>query len=182
MKNTLKLLFFIAIIGCKSSTKKNIEVHSQLPSNAWQTLFEPSYTIKYPSKWEIVKGGDMPLNAFFSPKESTEDKFQENVNVLIQSLPEENIDLDKYSDISEREIKTMLTNAVIIESKRIKDNSQNYHKLIYTGDQGIYHLKFEQYFYVNDSKAYVITFTSEQDKFANYKEIGENILNSFKLK
>jgi hypothetical protein len=76
----------------------------------------------------------------------------------------------------------LLTNSDLIESKRIKKSNAEFHKLIYTGDQGVFHLKFEQYYWVIDSKAYVLTFTSEEEKFATYSETGEKILNSFSIK
>jgi len=76
----------------------------------------------------------------------------------------------------------MVTNSNLIESKRIKTDSDEFQKIIYTGDQGIFHLKYEQYYWVINDKAYVLTFTSEQDKFSDFKERGEKILNSFKLK
>ncbi len=183
MRNIVKLLFLVSIISCRQPSKGNIKIHSQSLENKWDTLDETNYLIQYPSKWEIVKGRKLPLNAFYSPKESTEDKFQENVNVLIQSLAEEpGVDLNKFSEISLEQIKTMLTNSNIEENKRIKNTTQEYQKMIYNGDQGIFHLKFEQYFFVSNGQAYVLTCTSEQDKFDNYKETGENILNSFKLK
>ena len=76
----------------------------------------------------------------------------------------------------------MITNSALIESKRIKNGNDEYHKIIYSGDQGIFHLQFEQYYWVINEKAFVLTFTSEKAKFADYKTIGEEILNSFILK
>jgi hypothetical protein len=40
-------------------------------------------------------------------------------------------------------------------------------------------LKFEQYYWVINEKAFVLTLTCEEDQFKNYKEVGEKILNSF---
>lgn len=182
MKNILNLIFFVAIVGCRQASHGNVEIHSQLPNDKWQTLDDAAYSIQYPTKWEIVKGGQMPMTFFYSPLESKEDNFRENVNVLIENLPQSDIDLNKYAEVSEEQIKTMLTNSVIIESKRIKNDSQEFQKMIYTGDQGIFHLKFEQYYFVKNSKAFVLTFTSQQNTFDNYKETAENILNSFQLK
>ena len=117
-----------------------------------------------------------------SALESKDDQFRENVNLLIQDLKGQDIDLEKYTAISEHQIKTMVTNASLIESKTIKKDNGEFHKIIYSGDQGIHHLKFEQYYFIRDNKAYVLTFTAELSKFTTFEKIGETILNSFKLK
>jgi hypothetical protein len=75
----------------------------------------------------------------------------------------------------------LIINGNLIASYRQKANGMDYQKVIYTGDQGIYKLKFEQYYWVRSEKAIVLTFTCEIDQFEKYKEIGEWILNSFKL-
>ena len=57
-----------------------------------------------------------------------------------------------------------------------------FQKVIYNDDQGIYKLKFEQYYWVKKEKAYVLTLTCEIDQFEQYIETGEEIMNSFRLK
>jgi hypothetical protein len=70
----------------------------------------------------------------------------------------------------------------MLESKRIKTQDEEYHKVIYTGDQGKYKLKFEQYYLIRNNKAYILTLTCEKEKFVNYTDDGESILNSFVVK
>ena len=67
----------------------------------------------------------------------------------------------------------MITDGNIIESKRITTEPLNYQKVIYTGKQGIYNLKFEQYYWVVDDKAYILTLTCEESQFDNYQATGE---------
>ena len=83
--------------------------------------------------------------------------------------------------MTESKLMTILTNFNLIESKRSVDKVE-FHKIIFTGDQGNYKLKFEQYIWIKGIKGYVLTFAAEQDQFDNYKETGEKILNSFKIK
>jgi hypothetical protein len=164
----------------QTTTKQNVE---EKKLSDWITFDQPAYSIQYPSKWELNNSGEMGTSCvLFSPLESVTDQFKENVNLLIQDLSGYNIDINKYTEISVGQIKTMITNATLLESKRVKKNTGEYHKLIYTGDQGSFHLKFEQYYFVIKDKAYVLTLTSEIDKFDQYAEVGEEILNSFKLK
>ncbi len=148
----------------------------------WKILQESNYSIKYPSNWQLNQSGQMGTSfILFSPTESAQDTFLENVNLLVQDLAGMNLDLDKYTSISENQIKTMIANSNLLESKRIKNDKSVFHKLVYTGDQGILKLKFEQYYYILNDKAYVLTLTCEQNKFVQFKEIGERILNSFVL-
>lgn len=151
--------------------------------NDWKTLDQVAYSIQYPSTWELNQNEQMGTSfILFSPLESDKDQFKENVNLLIQDISKYHIDLSEYTKISEGQIKTMVTNGTILESVRIKNDNGEYHKLIYSGDQGIFHLTFEQYYWVMNEKAFVLTFTCEQNKFAQKAETGEKILNSFKLK
>lgn len=152
-------------------------------TNDWNTLDQPNYAIQYPSTWQLNQSGQMGTSfILLSPLESDKDKFMENVNLLIQDLAGRNIDLNKFTEISEEQVKTMVTNSILIESKRVKNGDNEFHRIIYLGDQGMYRLKFEQYYWVVNSKAYILTFTTEKDKFNDYMEIGEKILNSFILK
>lgn len=171
----------LTLIACGQSQKSNNPVNGTNPN--WKTLDETDYSIQYPSEWEVNHSGQMGTTfILFSPLESGQDKFKENVNLLIQDLSGYSIDLDKYVEISEEQVKRVISNSTIIESKRIKNDSTEYHRMVYTGDQGIFHLKFEQHFWVKDQKAFVLTLTCEQDKFEAYREIGEEILKSFTLK
>ena len=149
----------------------------------WKTFEGSNYSIQYPPDWELNQSGLMNTSfILFSPLESSDDKFRENVNLLIQDLSGKKIDLNKFTEISTEQVKTMILNSHIIENKRIKNNAGEYHKMHYSGDQGAFHLEFEQYYWVFKDKAYVLTFTCEQTKFTKFKEMAENILNSFAFK
>lgn len=149
----------------------------------WLSINQKDYSIQYPKDWELNQSGQMGTSfILFSPVSSDQDQFRENVNLLIQDLTGHNLDLDEYVKISEGQIKTLITDGELIESQRISNSVLNYQKVIYTGKQGVYQLKFEQYVWVVDNKAYILTLTCEENQFENYKEIGEQILKSFELK
>lgn len=148
----------------------------------WTSLNENGYSIQYPKNWDLDKSGQMGTSFIvLSQLSSQQDQFRENVNLLIQDLTGMNIDLDKYVEISEGQIRTMITNGKLLDSKRQSSNGTEFHKVIFTGDQGIYQLKFEQYYLIKNGKAYVLTLTCEINQYDKYKEIGEQILSSFKL-
>ncbi len=176
------LLLSINVLG-QSQQKQTPTEKEKLVSTDWKTFADPKYSVQYPITWELNQSGAMGTSIIIlSPMDSNMDKFRENMNVLIQDLSKYGIDLDKYTEISENQIKTMISNVNIIESKRVKVKEGEYHKLLYTGDQGTLHLMFEQYYWVINKNAYVLTFTSEIDKHKGLNEIIAKILSSFVIK
>jgi hypothetical protein len=46
----------------------------------------------------------------------------------------------------------------------------------------MFKLKFEQYYFISENKAYVLTYTSEEKNYLKYLESAQIILNSFRIK
>jgi len=180
---TIKLIIILGLITSLAACGQTEENNTQTEIlDNWKSLSENNYSINYPDNWELSKAGQMGTSfILFSPLSSKQDKFKENINLLIQDLTGHDLDLDKYVEISEGQIKTMVTDGELIESKRITTGNLSHHKVIYTGRQGIFNLKFEQYFWVVGEKAIILTLTCEESQFDNYQLTGEKILNSFNL-
>jgi len=197
MKKTLPLLLLIIFISCNDKkTTKNDPVIAPVetkpestvpePSSThsdWKTLDMSDYSIQHPSDWTEDKSGQMGTKfVLFSHEQGATDKFTENINLIIQDLSGRNIDLDKYTEISEDQVRTRIVKSKLIESKRIKKGSSEYQLMIYSGHQNNFDLQWEQYYWVINEKAYVITLTCEASKFDEYQKTAEEILDSFKFK
>jgi len=139
--------------------------------------------LNVPDNWAL-KAKDTKQARFFltTPLTSSEDLFSENINLLIQTLPEKDIDLDKFVKISESQYDTLMTNGKIELSERLQGNSGEFHKLIATADVNGVEMKFEQYFWVKKQKAYILTLTCEKAEFEKYQIDGEKIMDSFVIK
>lgn len=181
-KNIRQIILFgltailISLTACGQITQKNIP-------NDWKSLNESDFAIQYPDTFDLDKSGQMGLSFILLSKQtSQQDLFRENVNLLIQNIAGKNIDLNKYVEISENQIKTMITNWNLIESKRLSENSKKFQRVIYTGKQGQFDLKWQQYYWVENKKAYVLTLTCEQNQYDNYVSVGEGIMKTFKIK
>lgn len=179
----IKLSVLISLLGILiafgQTTQKRVQ--ADVPDH-WKVINDPGYMIQYPDTFELNKQGQMGTSFILLSKQvSQQDMFRENVNLIIQDLKGQNIDLNKYVEISESQIKTMITNANIIDSKRIKTGDSEFQKVIYTGVQGQFNLKFEQYYWIVKGMAYVLTLTCELNQFDKYKEVGEKIMDSFKI-
>jgi hypothetical protein len=146
------------------------------------TLEKQLFKVQYPNKWTIDTSKTMGTEFFiFSPRENSNDQFRENVNLIIQDLSGQNIDLDKYADISKQQINAMANNPKIHESKKVKKGKSEFYKMIYEMTQGTLRLKLEQYYFVTNARAFVLTLATESNKFKNFKPVGEGILDSFRL-
>ncbi len=145
----------------------------------FETLDNEEYTIQYPSTWELNQSGQMGMKfGLFSPVGLYGDQFRENVNLISQDISSQNLDLTDFVNLSENQIKTMIAESSIQESKRVND----FHKLVYSGTMGQFKLKFQQYYWVVNGQAYVLTFTAERGEYDNYIGVAQQIMDSFQLK
>ena len=108
-----------------------------------------------------------------------EDFFKENVNLIIQDLNDYESTLDSYIKITENQIKTMVPDGKVIESKFHKE--KNYHEIVWSGYISERNLKFKQYVFTKNKNVYLLTLTTLPETFEEYTSIGNKILNSFKL-
>jgi len=150
--------------------------------DTWDHLKKEKFQIKYPPSWEINEAGMMGTSLILlSPISNAEDTFRENVNLIVQDLSAYPLTLVEYTELSISQIKTMIQNGALISSNRIEGRMNQFQKVMYTGKQGLFDLKFLQYYFIHEQSAYVLTFTAEIDKFDKYETIGAQILDSFKF-
>ncbi len=181
----ISLIFFTILFFSLNACGQNFQKESQveIPDN-WKVLNEANYSIHYPDTFELDKSGHMGMHfILLSNLTSDDDLFRENINLIIQDLKGYNINLDQYVEISEGQINTMIIDGNIIKSERVKgSNNRELHRIIYTGKQEQLDLKWLQYYWVVNEKAYILTLTTEVSQFENYLPVGEKIMNTFKIK
>jgi hypothetical protein len=164
--------------GCYSEEISSSKIEN---SKSWQKYETKEYMLKYPGDWELVENPSIGAEFYIAPIGKKVD-FSNNVNLLIQDLRGRLIDLDSFVVVSEKQIADLVSQSKIFESKRILDSKQEYHKIIYSGVMGNYHLKFLQYYYIKNEQAYVLTYTALEDKFKKDLNKAEDIFSSFSLK
>lgn len=159
----------------------NLTVFAQ--TEEWKTLDENEYSIEYPNNWELNTSGEMGTSFFlFSASESENDNFRENINLLIQDLAAYNLDLESFTELSINQVESFIPESKINTNETLKKNGVEFQKVIYTGKQQELLLKFIQYYWVINKKAYILTFSSEEMAFTKYADVAERIMNSFSLK
>lgn len=150
--------------------------------DSWNEYGKEKYIIRYPKSWKLDTSKAMGTEFFlFSPLENQDDKFSENVNLIIQVLPDPGIDLKAYKEITEKQIPGSLTDPVMYESKIVSTQNGECYSVTYGMRQGPFKLKLTSICYIKDGRAYLLTFTSEQDKFERYKILANEILTSLSL-
>lgn len=147
-----------------------------------KTYKNKNYSIDYFEPWELNNTGQNRTEFFFyTPLSDKNDRFNENINLLIQNQKGRNITLDEYVKISEDQISTVVVNGKVIKSERVLGKNYPYHKLEFSGSQGDFNLHFLQYYWLIDEQSYILTFTAESENYETYVKDAEIILQSFKL-
>lgn len=156
----------IVLFSCKQASKKG----------EWKkfTTKNNLVSFQYPDSCRLDTSRKMGADLYlFSDK-------NENINLLIQDI--ENYDIDTYTKLSEGQIRS-IEGSVLYESKRTELNGYAAHFLDYEANlSGHGNLRYLQYYIIKKKKAFIITFTSELDRFEDSKELGVRIMKTFKIK
>ena len=177
MKGFFLILFFTKSIFffAQSGTKDVL--------TDWNSIVDSSFSISYPKTWTLDRSGENGTSFYlFSPFLSSNDVFQENVNFIIQDVKGYGITLDEYTQFSIDDIGKSIQNSRILENIRKNAHGLSYHKMVYTGEINGFNLTFMQYYWVENEKVYLLTFTAEPDQFSKYLPVADMILNSFVMK
>ena len=177
MKGFFLILFFTKSIFffAQSGTKDVL--------TDWNSIVDSSFSISYPKTWTLDRSGENGTSFYlFSPFLSSNDVFQENVNLIIQDVKGYGITLDEYTQFSIDDIGKSIQNSRILENIRKNAHGLSYHKMVYTGEINGFNLTFMQYYWVENEKVYLLTFTAEPDQFSKYLPVADRILNSFVIK
>ena len=140
------------------------------------------YKIEYPATWRTDTSGVMGTDAvFLAPLENESDKFSENINIMIQDLTGQNIDLEKYKQITDKQLADLATEPQVFESLIVKTIDKEYFRVTYAITQNKFRLRITSICFIKNEKAYLVTYTAEFDKYDQYKTTAQAILNSFRL-
>lgn len=171
-------LGFILLSHSTLLAQKNTKSHIN-----WEEFKKDNYELLYPETWSLDTTRKTAADFIISsPASSEKDEFKENLNLVVQDLKGLNFDLDNFTALSEQQIQSYLEESEVTVNERLNKNEQEYQHLIYTAKMGGRMLRFEQYYWIIDEKAYVLSFTAESDQFEEYADISKQILDSFIIK
>jgi len=176
-----------AVTTTTKNTPPNAAI-SQIP--AIRGYVNPVFgvSLEYPSTWSAFE-----LNSKFrdnvtygvavlrAPLDNASDKYAEKINFGMQKFKSNNVTLDAYTQAILNSYKNT-TGVKILDSSPTTLAGQPAHMVVLTDDrvEGIKLKKSQVWSVINNSKAYVITFGSEESKYDKYLPQVENIIKSFK--
>jgi hypothetical protein len=178
----LKKFFNMAtktIIIILLATCSNI-MHGQTVNSPFETFVSSKYgySIIVPKSFKKTESSRKNIDLKFA------DDYGSSILLNITDrLPEENgIDAHSYTnEMLENEIRRIFPNFKISHSEKIYVDKQKAFLTESTGGDSPKLKEMNCYFYYKD-KAYLITCSSEIERFENYKKIFQNVIQSIKLK
>jgi hypothetical protein len=149
------------------------------PYEGWETFSKDKYSIRYPADWTLKESGTGMVNFFiFSPKESPDDGFIENVNLVTEVA---DMSLDDYIEATEQALPQFAPDYRKVEGETVNNTAGEYYRMISSFTLNKLLIKNEQYFWIHEGQAYVLTFSSTPEDFERHRAIGERIMGSFRL-
>lgn len=148
----------------------------------WKDFTNTTFSIQVPSNWQIDTNHVMgTLAIFYSPLEAANDRFKENVNVLVQKHQETRFTLEQYRTISEQQLGKMGVGVGINESELKEDQKGAYYHLVYTMTSGGVFLKIRSKAYLIKGAVFLITYTATFVDYEKYEKLAEQMFNSLQI-
>lgn len=140
-----------------------------------KTIKTKDYSINYSSEWKLDETGRQgaAFYLFYSP---TSGKFGNNINLLVQDLKGMGLNLASYTEISESQIND---NGKLISSNKKLINGLEFQEIKFEAVFNNLDVKFLQYYFLKDEKAYVLTYTALKNEFDGLLPEALKIMNSF---
>ena len=130
-----------------------------------------------PEGWGEEEVGDNYI-VYASSLESEDDKFRENVNVMIQNVTGMFMTLDDFLEFSFDE----MTGEVVLESGETTLDGLDAQRMIYTTDLFGSGLKFLQVFTMAGNSVYMVTYTATEESFDKYLGVAEEFIDSIEIR
>jgi hypothetical protein len=149
------LLFFCLYVSLDTLAQDNQLI---------QKNYRNKISLSYPSSWIFREGGDFLAFIIFSPPENSEDRFRENINLIIDSSSRSmEIDLKSYVDSNMVFLEKNITEFKLDSVVRKEGNGVGSYDVFYSGSipQSQLALRWMQRYMELDRIKYVFTYTYE---------------------
>jgi hypothetical protein len=152
---------------------------------AFAVYGNPAYgmTAEYPAGWKADEGAAGAVVVFYSPLEGSDDKFSENVNILVEDVSAHpGMTIRKYTETGIAQLASFFTDFRLVDNRRHTVDGRRARLIEYTCRQGEFQLHVLQAMTIADGKAYVLTFTAEEANYERYLPAARRIMESFKVR
>jgi eukaryotic-like serine/threonine-protein kinase len=168
------------VVADSSSTS----ISSQLGLKQY-TNKKSGFKIRYASNWDRAEADNVLTGEtaiFNSPKQSSADKYRENISIRIENLTDSQTTLSSYTKSAIAEINKYDRDVKIIESSSTTLSKHPANLVVYTGrNENLLPIKTLEVWTIDRGKVYIITYKAEPDRYYQQLEVAMTTINSFEL-
>jgi eukaryotic-like serine/threonine-protein kinase len=148
---------------------------------AWAKAYTNSakhFSLVFPDGWTIKEKYMNTEVVALSPLEGAQDKFSENVNVLLEALPA-GVTLEQYEKAGLENLQKSMKDFKLLGRGAETINKNPSRWILTSYDHQGATIVCLQYFLIKDRNAYVISCTANDTTMSKYKKTFETIVKSF---
>ena len=153
-----------------------------LSAQKFTTLSKPTYSIKYPSNWELDPSSDAKQFTVKAPADNAADVIAENLNVVIENLPTIGYTAEQYAIFSKGYLPQKVKNFTVLKSNKGNIAGKDSWYTIFKGQQNNKKLQWKQYYIVFKGKVHILTFTAAPAQYNNYLKTVDAMIASYVAK
>ncbi|MEG3844439.1 protein kinase [Microcoleus sp. herbarium14] len=138
--------------------------------------------MKYPDNWDKQEQPQIvnqEVVKFISPLEKEDDRFREQVTVIVE--PSGDKTLDDYTKSSKQEILKLDKNAKIVQDVASTMAGKNGHRVVYTTKEGDRELKKLEVWTLKHDRAYLIAYEAQAEKYDKFLPVVEKMIKSLEV-
>lgn len=136
------------------------------------------FSMKYPSDWESSQHIDKSVT-FLAPRESNSDMNPAGIGIMVKDVGS-NTTLPSITQTQLSTLKNLYPDIQLSESIETTFLGHPAHMIIFTATDNTKNLrKAMQIWFKEDTKAYLITYKSDNERFSKYLPTIDKMLNSF---
>lgn len=139
------------------------------------------FTVHYPPGWILSNQGNPNLVFnITSPKVDEYDYIQENVNLIVQVVPE-GTDAASYLTQLEEKATSQLVNIEKVSAGPMDFKGFDAMTSTYTAYVNDIRVKWTQYLWIKERRAYLLTYSAEITQYEAYKDFSNEIIKSLEF-
>ncbi|MCG9909677.1 MAG: hypothetical protein MH137_00120 [Flavobacteriales bacterium] len=158
-----------------------IGVHAQKSKSKWATYKDKewAFSMKYPANWEKKLAFRGTQIAVVSPKETPQDDFNENFNLVIN--PNTDISLKDVVQLTLDQVPQSFEEGKTVSSEILNGKGGEYGEIIFSGMMNDKKLIWYQRILKKGNTLFILTFTMAEEAYGKYRPTASLIFDSFKV-
>ncbi len=138
---------------------------------------------EYPARWQTLEDVRGVAVVFHSPLESAEDKYNDNVHVIVEDVSgQPGLTAEAYAASGIAKLPAALEDFRLVGNKGDTVSGRPARLIEYTGRRGDFRLRFLQAVTIADGKAFLITYVAEEGSYDKHLPAARRVLASVAIK